>query len=414
MISEPTRPLPSIHEVLNKPTQIKMTDESGAIVEQQVEHDGGEIQLKAGEDFTPPERHVSGGAAAFVSPEKCNKPVKIDYFDAEKQSWQTWYRVFEKTAHMNEWDEEKAARLFTHLRGAPLEVACGLPDNDIENYNLLVNTLEDQFGPSKQKILHVMRLRNMKMGKRQTFRELGIEIWKLSNLAYDVSYEERQRLAMVDFLCALPDGEVRKHVFLGRPSNLNEAVRLAEVIAGYEKWCSDDGSGEPDDAPTERSKTVHAKAMKKFEQTIARLMQSLEMRIQDSRSDVADLQYLTRGNTKMRINGVMSKSHNETKCQVLKTCEPKLSKGYFKYHKRPVAEYKLPQSLLVSCPDVPVIKKNENDEEFEFPFLCHKCRKPGHKRTMCPFKKQATNQGSNEATRVKASTVSQESGSTHE
>ena len=132
------------------------------------------------------------------------------------------------------------------------------------------------------------------------------------------------------------------------------------------------------------------------------------MRIRDSRSDAAHSHYFTHRNTNMRNNGVMSKSSRETRCQVLKSCEPKLSKGNLKQHKRPVAEYKLPHA---SCPDA---INNEGDEEVEFPFRCHKCWKPGHKRTMCPLKKQATNQRCNEATRIKASTENQGSGSTHE
>jgi hypothetical protein len=101
----------------------------------------------------------------------------------------------ERIARLNNWNHEMANRLFAHLRGAPLEVSCGLPDHELENYNNLVEVLASQFGPARQKELHVVELRNLKLKDGKSFRELARSIRRLSELAYDANYEERERLS---------------------------------------------------------------------------------------------------------------------------------------------------------------------------------------------------------------------------
>jgi hypothetical protein len=87
----------------------------------------------------------------------------------------------------------------------------------------------------------------------------------------------------VDFLSTLPEGDLRKQVVLGQPSCLDEAVQLAERIAGYDKW-----SGE-EDKPAKRSmRNVHTTttmidSMKNMEQTMGRLLKSQENRNRKSR-----------------------------------------------------------------------------------------------------------------------------------
>jgi hypothetical protein len=250
-----------------------------------VESEDEEIVFQYRKGSTTPVHHEAGDGAR-----NWNKPIKIDNFTGEKQSWRVWLRTFEKIARLNHWSDEMANRLFAHLRGAPLEVACSLPDHELENYNQLVNVLESQFGPARQKELHVVELRNLKLKEGQSFRELARSIRKLSELAYDANYEERERLAKVDFLSALPEGDLRKQVFLGQPSSLDEAVQLAERIAGYDKWSNEDTK------PTKRTvtnvqhegdETAPTMNMNKIEEIVTRLLQNQEdMRRQRRRRDV--------------------------------------------------------------------------------------------------------------------------------
>ncbi len=164
------------------------------------------------------------------------KEVKVDYFSGEGQSWPVWRHMFERIARMNGWGAELASQLFAHLRGSALEVACGLPDGDLEVYESLVNVLNLQFGPGRQAELHLAELRNRVKRPQESFRELGRSISKLCSLAYpDGTYEERQRHAKVYFVDAVPDSELRMMILQGRPTNLDEAIGLAEELDGYRR-----------------------------------------------------------------------------------------------------------------------------------------------------------------------------------
>jgi hypothetical protein len=167
----------------------------------------------------------------------------VDYFTGEQQPWHVWLRMFERIAKINGWEREMAHRLFSHLRGPAHEVACGLQDLELEHYACLVRVLESQFGPSKQSELHLAELRNRKMKSNESFREIGRDIKKMSALAYNCCYEERERQAKADFITALPDRDLRVMVLKDRPASLEEAIRLAEENSGYRKWAGDIDKG---------------------------------------------------------------------------------------------------------------------------------------------------------------------------
>jgi hypothetical protein len=165
-----------------------------------------------------------------------NKPIKVDNFSGDTQSWTIWHRMFEKIARINEWEHELATHLFGLLRGPALEVACGLPDEDLENYNSLVNVLETQFGPGRQAGKHLAELRNRIKSDTESFRELGRSISKLCSLAYPEStYEERQRHAKIYFVEAILESELRVMISTARPANLDDAICLAEEFEGIRR-----------------------------------------------------------------------------------------------------------------------------------------------------------------------------------
>jgi hypothetical protein len=127
-------------------------------------------------------------------------------------------------------------RLFGLLRGPALEVACGLPDQDLENYESLVAKLEGQFGPGRQAGKHLAELRNRVKNNEESFRELGRAINRLCSLAYPEStYEERQRHAKIYFVEAIPESELRVMIATARPNNLDEAICLAEEFEGIRR-----------------------------------------------------------------------------------------------------------------------------------------------------------------------------------
>ena len=195
------------------------------------------------------------------------KSMKIEHYTG-KQSWPIWIKMFEKIAKLNGWwGDDLASCLFAHLQGPALEVACNLPDNELENYVSLVTALKNQFGPAKQSELHLADLRNRTKNPEESYRELGRDIRKMSNLAYsDASYEERERLARVHFIDAITDNEM-KFLILQRESNtLDEAIQLAEKLAGYKKWVNQD--------ETKKSRNRHVNAVTGEETMNAMLKQN--------------------------------------------------------------------------------------------------------------------------------------------
>lgn len=262
--------------------------------EQQIESDEDEVvfnfrQLPMRGPTPPIENHGKGdepGTPNKKSP--WNKPVKIEYYSGE-QPWPVWHRMFEKIAMLNGWKKELPNRLFAHLKGPALEVACSMPDRELEDYTSLVTTLDNQFGPAKQSELHLAELRSRKKKSSESFRELGRDIRKLSGLAYSTaSYEERERLARVHFIDAIPEPEIKFLILQRKTSNLDEAVQAAEEIAGYKRWIDFDSEKSE---PRQRGRHVNAvsvgdsftecmkqntESLKKVEETLAAMLSKQE------------------------------------------------------------------------------------------------------------------------------------------
>ena len=169
------------------------------------------------------------------------KPVKIENFTGDNQPWPVWRRMFERIATLNGWQNELPNRLFAHLRGQALEVACGLPDRKLEDYESLVEVLERQFGPTKQKQLHLAELRNKVKKPTESYRELGREIKRLCALAYpDMDYEARQPYAKMHFCEAISEIEIRLLILQSNTTTLEDAMQMAEELTGYRKCIKDE------------------------------------------------------------------------------------------------------------------------------------------------------------------------------
>jgi hypothetical protein len=186
-------------------------------------------------DMAEPGRLERGDGPPRQRNQKFEKPVKIDNFSGDSQPWKVWHRMFERICRYNGWID-LANRLFGCLKGAALEVACGLPDDDLENYDTLVAILEGQFGPGRQAEKHLAELRNRVKQNDESYRELGRAITKLCMLAYPEStYGERQRHSKIYFVEAVPETELRMMISTARPTTLDEAIQLAEEFDGIRR-----------------------------------------------------------------------------------------------------------------------------------------------------------------------------------
>jgi hypothetical protein len=260
-----------------------------------LESDDEEVTFQIPRGPTPPIRHAAGdGPSQYKA---WDKPIKIETFSGEKQPWRVWHRMFERIAGINKWEEERANRLFSLLRGPALEVACGLPDHELEHYDNLVHALDCQFGPARQAELHLAELRNRKKKPEESFRELGRAIKRLSTLAYDTSpYEVRERLAKADFIAAIPDKELKIMILQGKPSNLEEAVGLAEENAGYRKWAGEtegkskssvrNVNNKDDETLISQFMKTNMENMQKIQEAVSQLTISQNQRRKKPRSEI--------------------------------------------------------------------------------------------------------------------------------
>ena len=215
------------------------------MIEPEIESEDEEVQLNfqgmAIRDPTPPIRNGKGDGPVPAPRGNWGKPVKVEPYAGELQSWPVWFRMFEKIAVINGWQEEKANWLFSFLRGPALEVACTLSDVELEDYNSLVDALDNQFGPTKQIELNIAELRNRRKRPTESYRELGRAIKKLSGLAYStLNYDQRDKYAKVHFTEAITEKEIKLLVVQGKPATLDEAIKLAEEISSYRTWVNED------------------------------------------------------------------------------------------------------------------------------------------------------------------------------
>ena len=192
---------------------------------------------------TPPPLPRGGGDGPHV-PRRGNawqKPIKVEYFSGDNQPWPVWKRMFERIATLNGWQNELPNRLFAHLRGQALEVACSLPDRELENYERLIGIFDRQFGPTKQKQLHLAELRNRFKKPTESYRELGREIKRLCALAYpEMDYEARQPYAKMHFCEAITETEIKLLILQSNTATLEDAMQMAEELTGYRKCIKDE------------------------------------------------------------------------------------------------------------------------------------------------------------------------------
>ena len=160
--------------------------------------------------------------------------VKPTTYDGTN-SWDDYAVQFEMLAEMNGWDEKtQALYLAANLRGAAQAVLGDLDKERRRNYKALVKALSSRFGSDNQKELFRVQLRNRQRKRDETLPELAQAVRRLVRSSYPTaSYDLQETLSKDHFIDALCDTEVRWRVFQSRPTNLDEAVRIAVEMEAF-------------------------------------------------------------------------------------------------------------------------------------------------------------------------------------
>ena len=159
----------------------------------------------------------------------CMQPDRYD----GSVSWNDYLAHFEFCAEINGWgDDEKALFLAACLKGEAQKV---LGDGRCHgDYRNLVQLLKQQFGPGQHAEMFLAELRGRKRKPEESLQEVGIEVRRLTKLAYpELNDEARDRLGRMHFADALDSREVRVALFQARPTSLDESVKIATEVDSY-------------------------------------------------------------------------------------------------------------------------------------------------------------------------------------
>lgn len=161
-----------------------------------------------------------------------NQPeVRIPEYDGSYEAG-IFIKQLDKITALNHWNEDQVcANLMGALKGQARDVlACFTHKDNLDSHHI-IKALEAKFGRKVQEDVARSRLQEVKQGRGQTLRQLGFEIEKLIGQAYgEVEGGIRDSLAVDAFLQALLDLDVRLHVRLSRPKNLEEALLTSESV----------------------------------------------------------------------------------------------------------------------------------------------------------------------------------------
>ena len=199
-----------------------------------------QIRSIGGADRAPSPRHIGSRSSPVTDPpqsvprpKNLMKPATYDGTGL----WNDYLSHFESVSLINHWtDLEKGLYLAASLRGQAQGVLGNQATGDRQNYQKLVQALQDRFAPSNQTELYRAHLRERRQKASETLPEMGQDIRRLTNLAYPTASSElKEVLATEQFLDGLFDPEMRLKIKQARPVNLNDAIQRAVELEAFNR-----------------------------------------------------------------------------------------------------------------------------------------------------------------------------------
>ena len=149
--------------------------------------------------------------------------------------WQDYKVHFEMCANINGWnDQEKATYLAVRLRGPAQQLLGDMLPVNRHNYLGLSTTLEARFGSEGQTELFRVQLKSCQKKQGESYPELAQAIRRLVARAYPQATGALQEILSKDnFVDALTDSDMRLRIQQNKPTNLDEAVRMAIELDAF-------------------------------------------------------------------------------------------------------------------------------------------------------------------------------------
>ena len=155
------------------------------------------------------------------------KPEKFD----GSSDWSDYLNHFEMVSLWNCWsDEEKAVQLSMSLTSAARQAwSDSFCDGRIPlTYDSLVSALTQRFKPEGQEEAFKAEFRHRVRRKDESFLEFGHNLRRLAIRAFPrINHMSREELVVDQFLVGLSEVDMRRHVSLSHPANVDQAITLA-------------------------------------------------------------------------------------------------------------------------------------------------------------------------------------------
>ena len=143
--------------------------------------------------------------------------------------WADYLKQFEMVDTWNGWSEEEKAAQFSMSLNARWAWADSFSDaHTIMSYGTQVKALSQRFKPIEHEEAYKAEFRRRSRGKDETFLEFGHGIRRLAIWAFPkINFEAWEEMVVDQFLLGLSEAEMRRHVSLAYPGNVDQAITLA-------------------------------------------------------------------------------------------------------------------------------------------------------------------------------------------
>ena len=158
------------------------------------------------------------------------KLYKPDQFDGSLD-WADYLKHFEAVAAWNNWtDNEKAMQLTMSLKGTARQTwsDCYPGSQPSLDYNNLVTTLGMRFKPEGREEAYKAEFKSRKKLKDESFMDFGFTLRRLALRAFPkLEHTGREENVLDQFLVGLHDPNMKRHLMLSHPKNLEHAITMA-------------------------------------------------------------------------------------------------------------------------------------------------------------------------------------------
>lgn len=151
-----------------------------------------------------------------------------------KGDWSDFLGHFEAAADWNEWTEyEKGLQLAICLTDEAREVFSSLPAEQRYNFKALTDALTCRFSPEGRESQYSLQLINRTCQSGEDVTTFGHALRRLASKAYP-GQQLDERILVDIYIKGLPNADIKRHVYLAKPTTLSEAISCAVTYEAFD------------------------------------------------------------------------------------------------------------------------------------------------------------------------------------